>query len=80
VQYSSHRSAKEEATVADNDELDQLGRRDDGKMVPVTIHISMGLMEEVNRITRAEGTNSGIVIYQLLKEWVRDHQKNELSG
>jgi len=66
--------------VADNNELDRLGRRYDGRMMPVTIYVSMGLMEEVNRMTQAEGTNAGIVIYQLLKEWVRERQKKEQSG
>lgn len=59
------------------DDHDNRGRRDRGEMMPVTIYISMGLMEEVNRLTHAGGTNAGIVIAQLLKEWVREHREGE---
>jgi len=48
--------------MVDRDDHDTRSRRDGGEMMPVTIYISMALMEEVNRLTRAQGTNAGIVI------------------
>lgn len=59
------------------DDHDNRSRGDRGEMMPVTIYISMTLMEEVNRLSRAGGTSAGIVIYQLLQEWVREHREDE---
>ncbi len=59
------------------DDHDTRSRRDRGEMMPVTIYISMALMEEVNRLSRAGGTSASMVIYQLLQEWVREHREGE---